>query len=113
MSEKIKAGDLVRLDFSPQAGHETRGWRPALVLSPDRYHNISNTAIVCPITSNIKPWDMKAILPDNLAAQGAVLLDQVVSVDRRARGLHLIGHVPDDFLQDVLNRLGVFLGIIR
>lgn len=101
----------MRLDFSPQAGHETKGWRPALVLSPEKYHSLSNTAIVCPITRNLDPWDMKAVLPEGLIVHGAVLLDQIVSIDRRARGLHIIGNVPEVFLQDVRAKIGAFLGI--
>ena len=111
MSKTLDAGDLVRMDFSPQRGHEQRGWRPALVLSPAGYHQISKTVIVCPITSNLSPWEMKAILPDGLVISGAVLLDQIKSLDRQARGLQYLGSVPNEFLVDVRARLGAFLSI--
>ena len=53
--------DVVWLDFSPQAGHEQAGRRPALVLSPFSY-NQNGMALVCPITSKIKGYPFEVII---------------------------------------------------
>ena len=78
-------GDIVWLDFDPQAGHEQSGKRPALVLSPVLYNQRSGLAIVCPITSKVKSYPYTVIIPDNLEVQGAILSDQVKSIDWKAR----------------------------
>jgi mRNA interferase MazF len=82
-----------------------------LVLSHRRFHELSNRAIVCPITRNIAPWPTKVLLPDGLAANGAVLVDQVRSVDRAYRGFRRIGFVPREILALVREVLAALLGI--
>ena len=110
MSEDPEAGDLVWVDFNPQSGHERSGRRPALVLSPRAYHARTALAVVCPITSNIAPYPFKVLLPNNLAIGGAVLADQVKSIDRRARGLQIAGPVPWLVLAEVKAKLAALLG---
>ena len=104
-------GALVWIDFTPQSGHEQAGHRPALVMSPLIYHERSKLAVVCPITSNTQPWPWKVVLPDGLAVAGAVLVDQVRSIDRAARGLRLAGHAPQAIVAEVQAKLAVLLGI--
>ena len=100
-----KRGDFVRMDFSPQAGHEQKGWRPALVVSPYAYNQVSNTCLVCAITRNKAPWEWKVLLPDTEEIEGAVLVDQVSSYDRRARGMKFIGRASPDVIARVLSTL--------
>ena len=104
-------GALVWIDFTPQSGHEQAGHRPALVMSPRIYHERSKLAVVCPITSNIQPWPWKVMLPDGLAVSGAILVDQLRSIDRDARGLRLAGHAPQTVVAEVQARLAALLGI--
>ncbi|MCH8203371.1 MAG: type II toxin-antitoxin system PemK/MazF family toxin [Proteobacteria bacterium] len=85
MSVLPDVGDLVWVDFNPQAGHEQAGHRPAMVLSARIYHEKTALAVVCPITSNTNPYPFKVPLPDDLPISGAVLADQVKSIDRNAR----------------------------
>ena len=66
MSDAPEAGDLVWMNFHPQAGQGQAGRRPALVLSPSGYHEKTALAIVCPITSNIQPYPFKVPLPAGL-----------------------------------------------
>jgi mRNA interferase MazF len=98
-------GDLVWLSFTPHAGHEQAGRRPALVLSPRAYHQKTRYALVCPITSRIKGYPFEVILPEGLPIQGAVLADQVKSVDRHARAIEIVGRVPETTVTEVRNRL--------
>ena len=104
-------GTLAWVVFTPQAGHEQAGRRPALVVSPRLYHERSSLAVVCPITSNTQPWPWKVMLPDGLAIAGAVLVDQVRSIDRAARGLRLVGQAPHGVVAEVQARLAALFGI--
>lgn len=103
MSELPERGALVWMTF---AGH-----RPALVLSPRIYHERSKIAVVCPITSNMRPWPWKVVLPDGLAVSGAVLVDQVRAIDRDARSLRIAGHASPGVVAEVQAKLAALLGI--
>ncbi len=105
------AGDLVWLNFNPQAGPEQAGPRPALVLSPRVYHDRTAFAVVCPITSNVAPYPFKVMLPEGLPIGGAVLADQVKSIDRGARQLKVAGSVPVAILTEVQAKLAALLGL--
>ena len=111
MSEHPDAGDLVWVNFNPQAGHEQAGHRPALILSPRIYHEKTSLAVLCPITSNTKPYPFKVMLPDNLPISGAVLADQVKSIDRDARQLKVAGSAPWSVLLEVQAKLAALIGI--
>jgi mRNA interferase MazF len=102
-------GDLVWLDFAPQAGHEQAGRRPALVLSPRAYHRRTPYAVVCPITGWVKGYPFEVPLPDGLPITGAVLADQVKSVDRHARRVEVAGRAPVQVVAAVQERIRVLL----
>jgi mRNA interferase MazF len=95
-------GDLVWLQFSPHAGHEQAGHRPAMVLSPRTYNARVGLALVCPVTSQVKGYPFEVVLPDGLAISGAVLADQVKSLDWRARRMRRAGPAPAETVADVL-----------
>ena len=113
MSELPERGALVWFDFTPQEGHEQAGHRPALVISPRLYHERSKLALVCPITSNTRPWPWKVMLPEGLAVAGAVLVDQLRAIDRGARRLRLVGQAPQTVVTEVQARLAALLGFVR
>lgn len=99
-------GEIVWLSFSPQKGHEQAGRRPALVISPKEYNALSNCILVCPITSNTHPWPWKVILPEEMETKGAVLVDQIESVDARARKMEPTGQtVSVALMNEILARL--------
>ncbi len=104
-------GDLVWLDFDPQAGHEQAGRRPALVLSPAAYHNRTRLAVVCPITTRVKGFPFEVPLPAGLPVSGVILADHVKSVDRAARQLEVAGQAPESVVQEVLAKLAPPLGL--
>lgn len=110
MSVLPDVGDLVWVDFNPQAGHEQAGHRPAMVLSARIYHEKTALAVVCPITSNTEPYPFKVFLPDGLPIGGAVLADQVKSIDRDARHLRIAGRAPKEIVADVRAKLAALLG---
>ncbi len=108
----LAEGDLVWVDFDPVRGTEQAGIRPAVVVSATRLHEESRRAMVCPITRNTDPWPTKVMLPNDLPIAGAVLTDQLRSVDRKSRGFRHVGQVPDETLVDIRSRIGVLLGIL-
>ena len=102
-------GDIVWLHFNPQAGHEQAGRRPALVISPKAYNGKVGLAILCPIISQVKGYPFEVLIPDGLTAKGAVLADQVKSLDWRARRVELICPLPSETVTEVLHKLSTLL----
>lgn len=74
-------GDVVWIDFNPQAGHEQAGRRPALVLSPARYNTKVGLLLLCPVTTQIKGYPFESNIPQGLKVTGTILSDQVKSLD--------------------------------
>lgn len=105
------AGDLVWLTFDPQAGHEQRGRRPALILSPRAYNAKARLAIACPITSHAKGYPFEVALPDDGKVTGVVLSDHIKSLDWNARRLEFAETAPVDVVTDVREKLRVLLGL--
>lgn len=104
------AGDLIRLTFDPQAGHEQAGRRPALVLSPKPYNQKSKLALVCPVTNQIKGYPFEVPVPRDCGVTGVFLADHVKSLDWKVRQAERIGSVPLPTLNEVLARLAPLLG---
>ncbi len=98
-------GDLIWLRFSPQAGHEQAGRRPALVLSPIEYNRRTGLMLCCPITSKVKGYPFEVVLPAGLAIEGAVLSDQVRSLDWKARSAKLIARATSPTIEVVIQRI--------
>jgi len=105
MPYRPQQGDIVMMDFQPQAGHERRGRRPALVVSNDGFHRYTRMAIVCPITNTDRNFPMHVKLDQRTKTTGTILCEQVKSLDYEARNTALLEHVPSDILADVLERI--------
>ena len=104
------AGDIVWLEFSPQAGHEQAGHRPALVLSPAAYNSKTGTMVCCPMTTQIKGYPFEVIV-HVAGISGAVLSDQVKNLDWRARKATPKGKVGAEELDEVRSKIQSLLGI--
>lgn len=98
-------GDLVWLRFTPQAGHEQAGRRPALVISPGSYNRRVGLALCCPVTSQVKGYPFEVVLPQGLGVEGVILSDQLRSLDWRAREARRIGTVPAVVLQETIGKI--------
>ena len=106
----LDAGDLVWVALNPVRGREQAGRRPAVVITTATYHRVSALALVCPITSNLRPWPFKVLLPGNLKIKGAILVDQMRAIDRAERIFGRAGRVPDGTLKTVRS---VLVAMIR
>ncbi len=102
-------GDAVWIDMDPQAGHEQRGRRPAMILSPAEYNSKVGLALLCPITGQIKGYPFEVLVPAGLKVQGAILSDQLKSLDWRARKAAMICSLPVPTIGEVLSKLGTLL----
>lgn len=102
-------GDVVWLDFNPQAGREQAGRRPAFVVSPGTYNAKVGLALFCPITSRVKGYPFEVAIPHGLPVEGAVLCDQVRSLDWRSRRAEFLCRLPEPLLLEVLNKLRVLI----
>jgi mRNA interferase MazF len=102
-------GDVVWITLNPQAGHEQAGRRPALVLSPEAYNGKVGLALLCPITNQIKGYPFEVLVPDGLPLSGAILADQVKSLDWRVRNAQKICALPPGTMSKVLEKLGTLL----
>ena len=102
-------GDLVWLEFSPQAGHEQMGRRPALVLSPRSFNEKRGMALFCPITSRVAGYPFEVLLPSDGEITGVVLSDQIRSLDWRARYVRYAGVAPAHVVEEVVAKLSALL----
>lgn len=102
-------GDAIWLNFTPQAGHEQAGHRPALVLSPASYNRKAGLALLCPITSQVKGYPFEVQLTGTTEVHGVVLADQVKNLDWRERDAEFSEEVPEAVIQEVIAKVQALL----
>ena len=98
-------GDFIAVTFDPQSGHEQRGRRPALVVSKTLFNEHTGLAIVCPVTRTERRFPFHVAVADNPKLTGFVMVEQVKSIDFRARKARRIGRASKDVLAEVLSIL--------
>ena len=103
-----EAGDIVWLNFTPQAGHEQAGHRAALVLSPAGYNDKTSLMICCPMTTQIKNYPFEVLIAGTPA--NVVLADQVKSLDWRVRKATRKGTVSAEELAEVRAKILALIG---
>ena len=103
-------GEVVWLQFDPQAGHEQAGHRPALVISPQAYNQRVGLLLACPITSRVKGYPFEVVLPPGLQVTGAILADQIKNLDWRVRKAKFLCKIPSTALEEVIAKLQAILG---
>jgi mRNA interferase MazF len=105
-----ETGDIVWLEFDPQAGHEQKGHRPALVLSPAAYNGKTGLMVCCPLSTQIKGYPFE-VLTQLDGKDGAVLSDQVKSLDWRIRKAKKKGVVSEAVMRETRAKIKALLGI--
>jgi mRNA interferase MazF len=103
-------GDIVWLQFAPQAGHEQAGRRPALVVSPRSYNAKVGLALFCPITTQVKGYPFEVALAPGGKVAGAILSDQLKSLDWRVRDARKFDAASDAVVREVLVRIAALVG---
>ena len=104
-----ESGDIIWITFNPQAGHEQAGRRPALVLSPASYNGKVGLAILCPITSQVKGYPFEVLIPEGLEISGAILSDQVKSLDWKVRKAEFGCKLPSAAYNETVQKLGTLI----
>jgi len=102
---------VIWLTFSPQAGREQAGRHPGVVLSPARYNRRIGLALTCPVTSRTKGYPFEVALEGVRGMSGVILVDQLRSLDWRARQAERAGRVPRQVLAEVTAKLQPLLGV--
>lgn len=97
-----RKGDFLTLSFDPQAGHEQKGRRPALVISNDLFNQHTGLAIVCPVTNTDRGYPFHLAVPRESSLTGFVMVEQVKSVDFAMRRAAFVETAPVEFVADVL-----------
>ncbi|WP_394751701.1 endoribonuclease MazF [Crenothrix sp.] len=105
-----EAGDIVWLDFTPQAGHEQAGYRPAVVLSPKAYNAKTGLLVCVPITNQIKGYPFEVQLSTSDAI-GVALADQIKNLDWRSRQTQYKGKVSSGEMQEIKTKLAALLSL--
>ena len=103
-------GDVVWIDFDPQAGRKQAGRRPALVLTPSRYNRLVGLLIACPVTKHAKGYSFESPLPADLPVHGVVLADHVRCLDWRARRADFICRAPTEVVNNVTAKVQALAG---
>jgi len=101
-------GDVVWLNFDPQSGHEQKGKRPAVVISPKEYNEKVGLGLFCPITSKVKnyPFEVKI---QNEKIEGVILSDQIKSLDWKSRKIEFISKITTKEIDEVISKINVLL----
>lgn len=108
-----EAGDIIWLQFDPQAGREQAGRRPALVLSPRAYNEKARLCVLCPMTTQAKGYPFEVSVPDDGGSivGGAVLADQVKSLSWQERGAEHARVAPAEVMAEVRAKIRALLGM--
>lgn len=100
---RLKQGDIIKINFNPQSGHEQAGYRPALVVSNEVFHQKTNLVIVCPISNTSNDFPLHIKLDNRTSTTGSILCQHVKSLDAVSRGFVFVEHLSEDILKKVLN----------
>ena len=100
-----KQGDFVIVSFDPQAGHEQKCRRPALVVSSSLFNRHTRLAMLCPITSTFRNFPFHVEIPRLSSVNGYVMVEQIKSVDFASRKAKFAEKAPQSVIDEVLSIL--------
>ena len=100
----LKQGDIIKIDFNPIKGHEQGGYRPAVVVSNNFVLKVTNIICICPISNTDKSFPLHIPLDERTKTTGFIFCDHLRTVDLKARKYSFVEVLPDDILDEVLNK---------
>lgn len=109
----VKQGDIVKVNFNPQHGHEQAGYRPALIISNDIFNEQTKLAIVCPITNTDNNFPLHISLDERTTTTGVILCEHVRTLDLNARPNRFVEKLPDDILERVIDTISAETEILN
>lgn len=101
----VDQGDIIKVNFNPQKGHEQAGYRPALVVSNNFFNEKTNLVIACPITNTDNNFPLHIHLDDRTETSGVILCEHVKTLDLKARGFKYVEKLPADIFSGVVEIL--------
>ena len=107
----VRQGDIIILNFDPQAGHEQKGRRPAIVISNEQFNRFSRMIIVCPITHTDKNHPFHVRLDERTKTNGVILCDQSRTLYINARNYEFIEKAPKDIIFEAVDIIRGFIEI--
>ena len=108
----VRQGDIVKLSFNPQKGHEQAGYRPALIISNKVYNQKTKMTILCPISNSDSKFPLHVRLDHRTNTTGYVLCEHVRSMDIEARGYTVSEQIPSDLLEKVIGIVNAEIEIL-
>lgn len=108
MTYMPERGDIIWLNFTPQAGHEQKGMRPALVLSPQQYNKKTGLAVCCPITSNVKGYPFEVLVAGK-KIKGVVLSDHLKNLDWKIRKAKFIEKANSQVMSECMAKASALI----
>lgn len=99
----LKQGDIIKVNFNPQKGHEQAGYRPAVIISNDFFNAKTNLVIVCPITNTDNKFPLHIPLQGKTKTTGVILCEHVKTLDLTARQYSFVEKLPKDLLKQVID----------
>lgn len=99
----VNQGDIIKVNFNPQKGHEQAGYRPAVVISNNVFNQKTNMTIVCPITNTNNKYPLHVPLDNRTTTTGVVLCEHVRTLDLNSRPNSFVEKLPDDLLEKVID----------
>lgn len=109
MVKVFEQGDIVYLDFDPQAGHEQKGRRPALVVSNSLFNRVSSLTMVCPITHTDRGHPFHIRLDSRTHTDGVIMCDQARMLDLASRRASFEEKAPEDLTAEAVDMLFGFI----
>jgi len=99
----VRQGDIIKINFNPQSGHEQAGYRPAVVVSNNFFNNVTKLAIVCPITNSSRDFPLHIALDERTRTTGSIMCQHIRTLDVESRGYSFVERLPEDILKKVTN----------
>ena len=105
----MKRGEIWLVGLDPAMGHEQKGRRPVLIVSPEAFNQVTKVPVVLPITSGgtfVRTAGFAvSLLGTGTKTTGVVRCDQPRALDLGARGGKKLECIPDSIMDEVLARL--------
>ena len=106
----MKRGEIWLVELDPAMGHEQKGRRPVLIVSPEAFNRVTKVPVVLPITSGGNfartAGFAVSLLGGETQTTGVVRCDQPRALDLGSRGGKKLERVSDEIMDEVLARLG-------
>ena len=99
----VKQGDIIKINFNPQAGHEQAGYRTAVVVSNNFFNKKTNLTFVCPITNTVSDFPLHVGLDERTTTTGFIMCQHIKALDINARPYKFVESVPEDILENVID----------